>query len=345
MEIDGVNPHSALANQLMNLHRKGPKAAEGSDPAPDDEGLLGPASAENESTVEQTGESTDADGVIRLLQEGHFKGVSDLRLRINFFDQLSAIEAQQLQAVAEEKVDGILQAVGSVIESLPEEPPDEEPQLPEALVVTLSEVTKPPAEFVPEPPIDEPQLPKALFATLTEVTKPLIEQAPEPAVDVLQLQETFTRTVNQLKEDFLAAQSPTTDTLLEGIQTAFDQLIESLQTALAPPEGPAEPLSNEAPPAPPPDVSLANEEGGLIDPPPGPDSAPETPAIIEELTAAFESAMDELIDGFSAVTILSPSSQPAGNGSAYAKFLNIYNQMREIETSDSSPQASQLLEV
>jgi len=316
MEIDGLNPNSAHANQLLNLHRKGPKSAEGPDQAPDDEGLLGPASAENESSVEQTDESTDAEGVIRLLQEEHFKGVSDIRLRINFFDQLAEIEAQQLQAVAEEKVDGILQAVGSVIETLSEEPPDEEPQLPQALV-----------------------------ATLTEVTKPLIEPAPESPVDVLQLQETFSRTVNQLREDFLAAQTPSTDTLLEGIQSAFDQLIESLQTALAPPEGPAEPLSNEAPPAPPPDVSLANEEGGLIDPPPGPDSAPETPAIIEELTAAFESAMDELIDGFSAVTILSPSSQPVGNGSAYAKFLNIYNQMREIETSDSSPQASQLLEV
>jgi hypothetical protein len=30
-------------------------------------------------------------GVLRLLQEGHFKGVADLRLRINFFDQLAAI--------------------------------------------------------------------------------------------------------------------------------------------------------------------------------------------------------------------------------------------------------------
>jgi len=330
MEIDGVNPHSALANQLLNLHRKGPKAVEGSDPAPDDEGLLGPASAENESTVEQTGESTDADGVIRLLQEEHFKGVSDIRLRINFFDQLAEIEAQQLQAVAEEKVEGILQAVGSVIESLPEEPSDEEPQLPKALVATLTEVTKPLIEFVPEPLLEEPQLPKALFATLTEVPKLPPEQAPEPTVDALQLQETFTQAVNQLKEDFLAAQAPTTDTLLEGIQSAFDQLIESLQTALAPPEGPAEPLPNEAPPDPPPNVSLANEEGELIEPPPGPVSAPETPGIIEELTAAFESAMDELIDGFGAVTILSPSSQPAGNGSAYAKFLNIYNEMRDI---------------
>ena len=35
---------------------------------------------------------TKVRGVIRLLQQGHFKGVADVRLRINFFDELSAID-------------------------------------------------------------------------------------------------------------------------------------------------------------------------------------------------------------------------------------------------------------
>jgi hypothetical protein len=39
-------------------------------------------------------------GVLRLIQSGHFKGVADLRLRINFHEQLSAIqEGQRLEAV------------------------------------------------------------------------------------------------------------------------------------------------------------------------------------------------------------------------------------------------------
>lgn len=33
-------------------------------------------------------------GVLRLLQEGHFKGVADVRLRINFYDELQALESQ-----------------------------------------------------------------------------------------------------------------------------------------------------------------------------------------------------------------------------------------------------------
>jgi len=59
----------------------------------------------------------DGKGVLRLLQEGHFKGVSDVRLRINFFQQLTAIEAGKLQAVAEEKVNAVLESVGGVVNS------------------------------------------------------------------------------------------------------------------------------------------------------------------------------------------------------------------------------------
>ena len=42
-------------------------------------------------------------GVLRLLQEGHFKGVSDVRLRINFHDEISAMESEQLM----EKLTGL----------------------------------------------------------------------------------------------------------------------------------------------------------------------------------------------------------------------------------------------
>ncbi|MHC4216368.1 MAG: hypothetical protein ACYSWP_23700 [Planctomycetota bacterium] len=43
-------------------------------------------------------------GVIRNLMEGHYKGVSDVRLRINFHEEITAIENQQLQAASAEKL-------------------------------------------------------------------------------------------------------------------------------------------------------------------------------------------------------------------------------------------------
>lgn len=45
-----------------------------------------PVADEPEPTEEETQE---ARGVLRLLQEGHFKGVADIRLRINFSEELA----------------------------------------------------------------------------------------------------------------------------------------------------------------------------------------------------------------------------------------------------------------
>jgi hypothetical protein len=57
-------------------------------------------------------------GVIRLLMEGHFKGVADVRLRINFFEELNAIQAGKLQEVAGEKVPGLVESVQQTVQTL-----------------------------------------------------------------------------------------------------------------------------------------------------------------------------------------------------------------------------------
>jgi hypothetical protein len=57
-------------------------------------------------------------GVIRLLMAGHFKGVADVRLRINFFEELNAIQAGKLQDVAGEKVPGLVESVQQTVQSL-----------------------------------------------------------------------------------------------------------------------------------------------------------------------------------------------------------------------------------
>lgn len=64
-----------------NLHSKSAPDAATAPPAETDAVEIGAPEAAD------TGENTP--GVIRLLQEGHFKGVADVRLRINFHDQLT----------------------------------------------------------------------------------------------------------------------------------------------------------------------------------------------------------------------------------------------------------------
>ncbi len=70
--------------------------------------------------------SESGQGVIRLLQEGHFKGVADVRLRINFAAELAEIEQSRIKQDADGAIDGVFESVSSVLGS-PEvtEPPPE----------------------------------------------------------------------------------------------------------------------------------------------------------------------------------------------------------------------------
>jgi hypothetical protein len=301
MEINAVNSQSTHVHPSGKLHPKDQQ------PEPAEQ-----TSARQEPGTEQTAESSDAEGVLRLLQEGHFKGTADVRLRINFADKIAAMEAEKLQEVAEEKVDGILDSVNTILGAL----------VPEEESVPASNAELPPVDADGDGIIDTYDLPNTASAPGGVTT----EEQPD---DLTGLQDTFTETVTSLKEDFLAAGTPSTSALLEGIQSAFDRLVESLQAALAPPEEPAEPLPNAPLPNTAGGGSLTNINGEVIEPEPAVEPTSETPSLIDELTAAFKAAMDELINDFDGVSLLPPISQPEGNGRAYQKFLDIYNQMNE----------------
>jgi hypothetical protein len=108
MEINGVNSQSTHAHPLGKLHPK-----DNQEPQPAEQESAGQASG-----TEQTTETSDAEGVLRLLQKGHFKGTSDVRLRINFAEKINAIEAAKLREVAGQKVDGILDSVNTILGTL-----------------------------------------------------------------------------------------------------------------------------------------------------------------------------------------------------------------------------------
>ena len=57
-------------------------------------------------------------GVIGLLQAGHFKGVADVRLRINFFDELAAIEKADLVEAVREEAPGLLGSINAHLDAL-----------------------------------------------------------------------------------------------------------------------------------------------------------------------------------------------------------------------------------
>jgi len=107
MKVDGVIPGNAYGLQKVTGKDKTPEEPSGQQPVS--------AEVTDVSGDEPSGE--EEKGVIRLLLQGHFKGVSDVRLRINFNDKLTAIKTAQMQAVSGQKMGGVLQSVGGVVGS------------------------------------------------------------------------------------------------------------------------------------------------------------------------------------------------------------------------------------
>jgi len=117
MKTEGLDPQSVNPCQFAGLHIKAKKVKEtpaGPTAKPE---APEPSPEPPEPGTDSSNEPQESKGVIRLLQQGHFKGVADVRLRINFFDELAAIEADKVQAVTQQKLAGILESVGAVVES------------------------------------------------------------------------------------------------------------------------------------------------------------------------------------------------------------------------------------
>jgi len=244
---------------------------------------------------DETGDDGEARGVIRLLEAGHFKGVADVRLRINFFEELSARAAANAAPVAEKQSH----------------------ELTDAVAARIDELLKP-------------------LAT-DEIAVGAIEAA---AGD-------FNDAVASAVGDAVSGLSLDGDGLTGAIQSAFDEMVSRMRELLTAP----------APEAPPP-TDLKTEDrtaAGILAIPsfepvsvdgtdtvvtdvsePATDAPAPEPSVtlddaIESLSAAFTEALAKLVEAIdSATTLPDPSAPRNGNGSAYDKFLAIYNDLRGI---------------
>jgi len=75
----------------------------------------------NQDTVMESADSTISEnkmkGVVRNLLDGHFKGVSDVRLRINFRDDIATLEMERMVQVAQEGVSDLIQTVTGEVDA------------------------------------------------------------------------------------------------------------------------------------------------------------------------------------------------------------------------------------
>jgi len=104
MRVDGVGSNSAIT---AKINKK---------PHPIKEEK--PVEAASAQVTEKSESEEKTRGVIRLLQAGHFKGVADVRLRINFHEELQALENQNLKSTAASGFDDLNQTIQDQIAAL-----------------------------------------------------------------------------------------------------------------------------------------------------------------------------------------------------------------------------------
>jgi hypothetical protein len=257
-------------------------------------------------------------GIIRNLLEGHFKGVADVRLRINHFEELSAIENSQLKSFVTENIDNISSPITETINGF-----------------------------------------------FGDDGQELTIQAEYDAAK--ELEQLFLQEVNNAKEAFLASENPSITLLEDELNNAFQSLIQALEdlnTTVQIPTNPEELIESELQTQ----TESENTIGQTVQPEatgtdiftgtePEPivtenteDQEPVEPqydfqAFIESLTSSFETALDTLMNELRQSSVLPELSEPEGNGRAYDKFLQIYNQMQGISSTDENSAESTYLDV
>jgi hypothetical protein len=283
MRVDGAAHHNWQAQQ-----------APGQAKAKQDEVYEAvPVAKQPEAAPEYEGR---AKGVIRNLMEGHFKGVADVRLRINFHEELTGLEQSRVaEAIAPQNES--LQDLAADLEEL------------RALAADSEELAE--AGFG-----DEVQQLLDRISLFLGEDGLSAEQAQTAAGE---LREAFDRLSVFLGDLLAPAEEPVEEALLAEAAPA-----EEPEPAAAPPE---EAAGEE--PAP------AVEEEPLLAAAPGEEPAEEAPeepdpfmdtvkAFLDRWSAVLPALVTELQEGLAGVATLPPLSEPSGNGGAYAKFVAIY---------------------
>ena len=308
-----VNPHHGVRRNA-NAEKPGPDRTEvdRTDTQPS------PTAVESPGTAPVDGrDDGKAAGVLRNLEAGHFKGVADVRLRINFFDELSARAAAVARPVAEAEAGDLVNTVnGRVDELVATLAADEQTQ---ATIDGLREefdaaVGAAVDEFVTEGAVDRATLAGALqtaFGTLMDRLRETLTpelspgegpadvpdaEAPAPAVPVTRRPE------------------PVAVTLVEK-----DTVVpEPTDTVDGPPA-----LSGTAQP----DVVPDDTDDPVVS----------LDEALDSLAVVFAEALSGLLASIATTTRLPDPSPPSGNGVAYNKFMAVYNELRgdapEVEES------------
>lgn len=242
-------------------------------------------------------EDGGARGVIRLLQEGHFKGVADVRLRINFFDELQAAGTADAG-----------RALDSGVQSL---------------IDTLGDTTRGPLAALLETEGMTTDDLVALTGGFKQDAEEILFQLRSGETDLNGALDALEAALLSLAEPAGAAAGPSAEPSAEpAADTAADTIPEMAADIAAEAEAPVvntEDLSTT--------ITAAAQDQEGIEATDQPADTPVLQTAYDGLRAELANLMADLRQSVADTQALPPLSSPRGNGQAYAKFLEIYNSM------------------
>jgi len=154
----------------------------------------GPHDTEQTRPVEEP--DKDIAGVLRLLAEDHFKGVANLRLRINFHEELETIRTREVTGLLQKKTATIVEQLQEKIQDIPV---DESVEAGDVLADFQTAVSN---LFVPD---ENTRTPRMIIAGLEDAFGQLVESL-QPVSDptktaLTELQSWFTNQISDLKTE------------------------------------------------------------------------------------------------------------------------------------------------
>lgn len=255
-------------------------------------------------------------GVLKHLQEGHHKGVAELRLMINFFDRLQSLESSKVQEAAEEGVETLSELAEGKIEALKTSGLLDEQQM-EGLDSLAGDFMK---------RLDE-----------------LAESGGRPSDLTQALGDAFAEFDGALRELLIHPPAEETGGFLPvteepvAVQSTTDSAEISDQPVTAPVavEAPAvesvaeEPVAVAETQTPQP-VVITQGEPSL--------SSPSLSSLLDDFKAAFTDGLSSLDTNLQSYSLVPRFLEPSSEGRAYEKFLNIYKQMAGMTSVAAPPE-------
>jgi hypothetical protein len=273
-----------------------------------------PPEVETADIADEQGDTEKARGVIRLLESGHFKGVADVRLRINFFDELSARANANAVPVAQEGAGQLVDTVNGQVDGLLGQ-------------LELDEETTAAVE--------------TLRGEFDEAVQTAVEESTtDGKVDTTALSESlssafaaFSQQLHDLIAPLVAPAAPEEPEIvpevtdgIEPVETIDEPVVEGDTPVDGETEIPEEVVAEG--------LTETTEEP-VVDAV-NPETVEETPeeptfdltAAVTTLNDAFSQSLSSFLSSIEEAAALPPlTSEPSGNGKAYEKFLAIYNEM------------------